>query len=465
MQVPAAAFTLTVQLIADGFRVLDENGQVLDERSLTRVIAVSPEEPHPYDRLRLQAIDDPAFARVRTIVGVFIVDGHTVGVAARGVLVSLPEATPAERPAVGPGVDWVLPTDPGVPQPDLEIVVAPGNDATGAELAWFYRSKHDEVGSALAPQRTRLPGSTVEWARAMVRGIEDRKDKPDLADHLRGRALEVQDAIPGEIWAALDAAARISSPPTVLLATWEPFVPWELARVPQPWDADGPPYLGTQAVIGRWPYSEQVRSPAPPSHIDARSMAVVWGEYTTSRLPEAEKEGADLEEGYEAVQVEALVQPVLDCLKGTPAVDLLHFAVHGNLDFTGTRDGIQMVDKSYLGPVSVRGVEHTSTRMVFLNACQVAGGQRALGEYAGLAAAFIRIDVGAVIAPLWKVDNAVAREVAEQFYREVLGPQHVSPAECLRRERRSTKGLEGSPAGTRLAYLFFGHPLLRIDWN
>ena len=103
--------------------------------------------------------------------------------------------------------------------------------------------------------------------------------------------------------------------------------------------------------------------------------------------------------------------------------------------------------------------------MVFLNACQVAGGQRSLGEYTGMAAALIGIEVGAVIAPLWKVDDTVAREVAEQLYRAVLGPERVSPAECLRRERRSTKGREGSPAGTRLAYLFFGHPLLRVDWS
>lgn len=279
--------------------------------------------------------------------------------------------------------------------------------------------------------------------------------------------------MPAPVWDAIRAAATVSSPPTVLLATWDPYVPWELAVVPEPWDPDGPPFLGAQAVIGRWPYSEQVRAPVPALRIEAQSMATVKGEYGGSkRLEEAEKEADHLKDSYKAAQVPARIRPILDCLgKATPPAHILHMAVHGRFDHTGTQDGILMEDGKYLRPRSIRGVKEAAhvdvidVGVVFLNACQLGQAQEMLGEYAGMATAFTSLGVDAVIAPLWKVDDAIARKVAEGFYKAVLGDEGLSPAEYLRRERHATKGKEALAEGTRLAYLFFGHPRLRISWH
>jgi len=188
--------------------------------------------------------------------------------------------------------------------------------------------------------------------------------------------------VPAPVWDAIRAAATVSSPPTVLLATWDPYVPWELAVVPEPWDPDGPPFLGAQAVIGRWPYSEQVRAPVPALRIEAQSMATVKGEYGGSkRLEEAEKEADHLKDSYKAAQVPARIRPILDCLgKATPPAHILHMAVHGRFDHTGTQDGILMEDGKYLRPRSIpasrRPPTSTSSTWAWSSSTPVSSGRR-----------------------------------------------------------------------------------------
>ncbi|TQS46442.1 CHAT domain-containing protein [Cryptosporangium phraense] len=265
--------------------------------------------------------------------------------------------------------------------------------------------------------------------------------------------------MPPEFWTALRAVADRChpSPPTVLLASWEPHIPWELAIVDAPWNPDRPDVLGAQSVLGRWTYSEHQRTPAPPSRLDLSAMAVVGGRYDGRlRLPQAEAESAGLVTRYAAVPVEALAQPILQALAGRPRVDVLHVALHGQFDVNGSQDGLLMQDRTWLSPVSVRGVGRSPIRLTFLNACQVGQGQQALGEPAGLAAALIGLGAGAVVAPLWKVDDDAARTVAEGFYPAVWSGE--SPAEYLYRTR-------GTGGPTVLAYVYFGHPRLRVVWR
>ena len=217
--------------------------------------------------------------------------------------------------------------------------------------------------------------------------------------------------------------------------------------------------------MGRWPYLAQVDAPAPPPMITARTMTVVCGRYTgAKRLPEAETEADNLARTYRGVPVEGLGRAVLRCLQGEPPGDIAHFAMHGKVDAGGTQDGLLMVDGQWLDWVTVRGVEKLKPRLVFLNACQVGQGQQVLGDYAGLAPALLTNGASAVVAPLWKVNDAVAHVFAEGFYQAVLVDK-VAPAEYLRRQRAAVRHTEGLPAGTVLAYLFFGHPLLHVEWT
>ncbi|MBT2539794.1 CHAT domain-containing protein [Streptomyces sp. ISL-44] len=458
LTVPAGEFLLDVEILAPGFEVV--GGDPLSVR-----MKAGPDDLYPYQLRRLRATDDDAFAAERVITAVYSVSGRVIGVAHRTVLVGEgPEdavaAQVSEEPA---GITWVLPDDPAT-QPDLEIIVAPGNDAEGTRLCWLYRSPHRQVRPAGKTPGSRL-GGEAEWARSAMRSVQDRKDASDLPSHLRGIGFDVSEAVPLQVWEALRAAARVTNPPTVLIATWDPYVPWELAMVPEPWDTSIPAHLGAQATVGRWTYKDQIRTAAPPARLTARTMAVVTGDYPTSPLEQAAAEADHLITEYRAESVDALTDPVLGGLgRKVGAPDILHFAVHGKFDAAESEDGIMMTDGSYLSRQSVRGVETSLVRLVFLNACQLGQSRKALGSYAGMVPAFVGLGIGAAVAPLWNVDDGVAREFAQGFYKAALKGK-TAPAEYLRRQRAATQGASGAGVSTPLAYLFYGHPRLTIEWD
>jgi hypothetical protein len=62
----------------------------------------------------------------------------------------------------------------------------------------------------------------------------------------------------------------------VLLQTEEPYVPWELTLLDEPWFDDAPPFLAAQANVGRWILKSRATA-RPPRSVDASSMAVVSG--------------------------------------------------------------------------------------------------------------------------------------------------------------------------------------------
>ena len=119
----------------------------------------------------------------------------------------------------------------------------------------------------------------------------------------------------------------------------------------------------------------------------------------------------------------------------------------------------------YLKPQHVESVTMPRPMFVFLNACQVGAGQRVLGDYAGLATAFLSAGAAGVVAALWNVNDLVARDVAENFYRD-LDADGMPVAEVLRRiraqyTRQYADNRRRWPA-TLLAYQLFGHPRLRL---
>jgi hypothetical protein len=453
MQVPATRFTLTVKLLLDGFTILGSPSTV--------DLVADTDDPYPYVVVRLRALDDSAFAARRKIVAAYQIGEQLLGLAFRWV--SVGAEPPPDEPSTRPGRAWIIDADEA-DQPDVYVQVVSGNNDADPRLMWLYGSPHPQVSGSGGWVKHGLAEDAAEWSRVRFRGVQARRDKEDLTDYLRGVGKEVRALIPPELWQALHAAGTVTGTPTVLLGTADPYLPWELALLPESW---GRPYgevLGGYAAIGRWVHPGEAATPAPASRIEARRMAVVSGVYPKSRrLLEAEQEAADLTAGFGASAVDARTGTVMACLKADPAYDVVHFAVHGNFDATGTVDGILMVDGELLSPVSVRGLPPSGIRLVFLNACQLGQAQSLLGEPNGMVTSFVDIGADAVIAPLWKVDDAVAREVAASLYETLRSGG--SPAEYFRRQRQESHGREGQPFGTRLAYLYFGHPRLAVTWT
>ena len=114
------------------------------------------------------------------------------------------------------------------------------------------------------------------FAKTLIQTLYLKGHGPGLfATARRASAATVADALPNEVREAITAAGRAAKPDRlhILLLTAEPFVPWELAWVDDPWEP-ALKYLGAQAVIGRWvsapgitdrPAAKRVRSSRWPS--------------------------------------------------------------------------------------------------------------------------------------------------------------------------------------------------------
>jgi CHAT domain-containing protein len=163
-------------------------------------------------------------------------------------------------------------------------------------------------------------------------------------------------------------------------------------------------------------------------------------------------------------------------LQGSPEADVVHVALHGQFDSQGDQEGIVLLSQGaggavrpiFLTPLEVENGSLAHGPLVFLNACQVGADEVVLGSYGGFATTLLRIGAGAVVAPLWNVDDDVAGSLAASFYAQVwTAGQPVSVAEAMRaiRARYTEDAVQSGAAGvtaTLVAFQVFGHPRLRL---
>lgn len=456
LEVPTSPeYRLVVHVVTDGFRLREGESE-------RNELAVTREKPYPILVLHLTPMPQDTPVLPRLIRAKYSINGQAVGFAARSVAV-------VENPAF---IDWVIQEErpqPGtisIPTtetaPDLTISILKGDLA--GDLLWTLESPHE----AFLPHRrftSNLGNEPERFARLLVDKMNVREGTNGVYGFLLGHGLEISKKVPVSVWEVLRKVATKHSgqPLTVLILSDEPYVPWELAVMPVPLlDESAPPFLATQVNVGRWvmPSGEKPKLP-PPAQLNVKTMAVVSGVYDDpdfQPLTQAVQETADLENLYGAVKVNADFDQVSKCLQGEPEVELLHFAVHGVYDPKGIQNGLVLVDKRTLDPFDIKGVNLTRAPFVFLNACQVGSGDKVLGDYAGLAEAFLFAGASGVIAPLWSVKDDLAKQIALDFYLQVAAGRQ--PAAVLRSER--ARFHRESTTATYLAYQFFGHPLLKL---
>ncbi|MBC6450940.1 CHAT domain-containing protein [Actinokineospora xionganensis] len=441
------------------------------------ILTVGPANPYPVTTLRMTALRGESLRSRRDIGASFYVDGALRGYASRAIEVT---GTPSGTVALFGGA--LLDIGPLLEHeaPDLVVVVERGEDLRGQTLLWSTRSSVSGVASAPGPYRSEIGEDPAAFARRV------RLDVGAYGGDARGSTLKligvgraIADHIPDEVCAALTAAsaARYPDPATVLLLSSEPHVPWELAVLDPP-PAVGSPFLGARMAIGRWVLARKRPRPTPPTEVRADRHIVVTARYEGvpgwARLPHAEAEAERLRLTYPpAVEVQPLHSAVLDCLEAGPDGGVLHFALHGKYDPENAQDGLVLLAPSeanperlvprFLQPDQVSAMAFSAAPFVFLNACQVGAAGEVLGDYSGLAKAFLAAGAAGVVAPLWNVNDEAASALADAFYRDAYGPQALAPAEILRRARAevSRDHYPTWPA-TTLAYQFFGHPRLRL---
>ena len=237
-------------------------------------------------------------------------------------------------------------------------------------MLWTFNTPHAEVDLPEIPLATDIGRDTAQFARLLVDRVNTREGQQGIFRLLSGIGRQIAEAVPDPLWDLLRAVgAAAGRPPSVLLLSQEPHVPWELARIEAPLlDATAPPFLSAQADVGRWvlprqeslPGSRQRPRQPPPREVTVKTAAVISGIYDMprwNRLKEAEAEAQDLQTELKAADVKADFNKVFDCLSGTPQADLLHFAVHGIYDPTSIENGLMLTDGSILDPEQVEGTD------------------------------------------------------------------------------------------------------------
>jgi len=450
-------------------------------------LTVTAAAPHPTTAVTLVALAGEQLGERRRLGASYFVAGTMVGFASREVVVAATDAAAAhaQPPAEGEpeGIDLAALADEA--PPDLLLVARYGDDAGDSRLVW---TMHSTVAAAPVPGESYdsdVGQDPASFARANQLKVRQTTDQFDLFLWMTGRGREVASVLPQEVRDALVGviAACSPEPATVLLLSEEPYVPWELAVLDVPGAGpDRSPFLGAQTAISRWLLSTSKPATRPPRQVDVRAQAVLTAKYdgvpSWPRLESAEQESAELATAWTPAHV---VQPffrdVVRCLEGDPAADVLHFALHGQFDPQGVDEGLVLLAPDpaaagefvarFLQPDHIRAVSLGRQPFVFLNACQVGAGKQVLGDYAGMAAAFLFAGASGVVAPLWNVDDTVASAIALEFYRSAYADDAVPVAEILRRVRAryTREAVDSGTAGvsaTFVSYQFFGHPRLLL---
>lgn len=398
------------------------------------------------DTIRLRAGREIGAAHVSAL---YAVGGQTVAIARRPLWVGEPAA--ATEPAAGAIVPFELPirSSPA----DLELRATYAGPHAEHVLQWTAETPHrDRVAVPDTPITVDLGGEPAHFTAGILRGVAEGEGRPGLAELLLGAGRQIARTLGPEVVDLVRQAAAVTAPrpPRVLLLTEEAEVPWELVAV-EPAAASGPPFLATQAVVGRWFLAPGTRSlpPPPAAGSDGRSVVAI------SSLPAAATEQRDLVDRFGFAPVAPTVAGVLDALERSGTV---HVAAHGAWRREEGRALLE-VDDGRISSTHVAGLRLLQHPFVFLNACDVATGVEGLGTPTGFPAELVFAGAAGCVLPLWPVNDAEAAAYASEFYSRLAAG---TPPAVAVRELRTAAAFAGLTSSAAFAYQFVGHPDLAV---
>jgi Ternary complex associated domain 7/CHAT domain len=490
---------LTVELTADGLDAID---------GWSKPMPVSLERPTEAS-VTFRLIGRPPQSggfHLTTLEVRYVSGGSILGAASRPLIIGL-QAAPVPPPRFGanwlsqPEVHTACTLKPEDNPADLtiELTKPDRNFTTGCYLCRLY-SPH-QINTETGPYEIDLGTDAKSFVSQYVDNLQRFNSGP-LADiALRSLGELVARHLPA---AALDALAEVAAkvapePPTILLVSAEPYVPWELASFVdrELLFAKRPPYLGAQAVVGRWLRDSATASggqampakggPAlptiierpptqPPSSINVGLMAVMAGVYSPEKmnpLPGAVDEAAEIAKSYDAMALTATAQSLAQLLnrqlernfKVVGGVDAFHFAGHGYFDqATADTSMLYLNDGTPVSSMLFRSARYGGEQqpLFFLNACMIGTGGTILNDMGGFPGNCLRGGFGGLIGAFWVVDDIAAKDVAIDFWRRALTTDPAEPVAKVLWDLRSKYDPTASPQTTYLAYVFYGHPRLAL---
>lgn len=485
-------FELGVQLIVEGFEA--PAGQGL--QATLQVNRARPGDATVQFQLVAPGLASDEPTRLSSLRVLYLFEGQVCGMALRRIAVvgSQPQAAELQPAHVqGHGQVWTqaapqasaVNVQTGLPPVDLTVVIdQPDADPSQGRFVWRFTSPHTS-DLPLQPVPSDLGTGGAEFGGKVINEVHQ-ATLLDMAELMvTGLGRTIHDAAPPELWQALRTvhsamqAAGEHRALNVLLLTAEPHVPWELALFDDADKliADAPPLLGCQVNLGRWPLDH---SELPPrAHVDVQHMAAVVGDYAARsgwrKLQQATEEGAQLVQRYQALQLAAdapqikkLLTARLGDVDPGHGAEAVHFACHGEAMQQHALDAaVILADGMRLSPLVFANAPlgKRSAPFLFMNACQVGKASELLASFSGFAGEAIKGGFRGFLAPLWSVEDQLARDIALGFYEQVFGDGSRAPravAEVLREMRARFADSEPNSL-TRLAYVFYGHPGLTLS--
>lgn len=339
--------------------------------------------------------------------------------------------------------------------PDLEISIA-SLGGSGGSYKVVIKTEH--LGGVTVEDEWNLSKEAATYVTETMAGFVAKKATSQsrrLA--LEGAGIEFFDSSPKQFqelyWRLVDAG---TAPSTILLASEERSVPWEL-MIPSRNLPNGEwqrlPPLGVQCAVGRWHGDDYVCSGQIIPLQDSLVLAPAYNPPLSKAIAERDL----VLELFPGKDVPATFDE-LDEFYTANTASLLHFVCHGR---DTTLQAIKLLKDQSLWANQVRagglGSACRKARpLVFLNACEVGRPGAGLAEVGGFAAAFIACNAGGVIAPLWAVDDGVAHQVAVTFYDTVKREPTTPFADILRELRAKAYAADGEDSYA--AYCFYGDP-------
>jgi Ternary complex associated domain 7/CHAT domain len=483
---------LTIVLVSEGIDASDGWSKPLDvdlDNPKTAFVQFTlvGRTPESHEPVRLMMIE----AR-------YVRDGSVIGSASRPIVIGPSTASALQLPD-GPGMKWLAqppatpPFEPmSVAPTDLTIDLSkPDRNASAGSYLCFLHSPH-ALSVPAGPYPIDLGEDAKTFAKMVVDQVRQYGDDPIVDNLLESVGDLVAARLPHEVFQAVrDVGQHVSPhPPSVLIRSAEPYVPWELARMTTPLDPSRPPYLGAQVLLGRWLQDADarpgddgtIRPPQQPPHsLPMKHLAVMAGRYRADSglrsLPKAEDEAQTLVTTYEGIRLAASLQQLKRLLdaqllhesRPIGGADAVHFAGHGEFDPARQDASVLFLDDGRpLSSLVFRSAKYGGAQqpLLFLNACMIGIGGQLLGDVGGFPGNCLKGGFGALLGALWEVDDDVAHDIAIEFWRRAM-PSSTAPGEpigAILRDVRAKYLVDGTsaPESTFLAYVYYGHPTLTL---
>jgi CHAT domain/CATRA-Associated Small Protein len=433
------------------------------EGQATATIEVRPAEPRSTEARFALAVRDPlpADAGTPALRATFDYQLRASGSVRRKVPITTADGDRSRNDLGEPESGGVLVHGRAMP-PDLEVVI---KRDPGQAQRYLVLLRTGLLGGDCVTGRWTLPERAEDMVQRIMVDFADAAATPvGRQRSLQGAGLAFFEAAPECFqqlyWRMVDAG---TPPGSIYLVSDEPAIPWEL-MIPrrresgQPWQTMPP--LGVSCAIGRWHQAEHF---SPSQSLPLSDSLVLAPDYPGERkLPHASAERDLVLTRFPGHEVPGTFDE-LDTFYATHSASLLHFVCHG-LD--STLQAILLLRHQTLSAQQARSgglAQACQLRhpLVFLNACELGRPGLGLARVEGFPASFIAGDAGAVIAPLWAVDDSVAHQVAVDFYQALRDDPNRPFADVLRLIR--ARAYEAGGADSFAAYCFYGDPLAATE--